>query len=303
MFGLWLPHSLITSRNPIFEYDARHLWWPRTGGDLKQYTTRIVLLFCGLFGLGWLAEPLRILYYSGSQLIVLLILGFLTVGSMIIVNFYYALLTVGTINREIAFSQWDQLRLTPQGSARILVAKYAILQIRAWRVMAVDMALRGAGVTILLLFNLELLFASPGESMLSPLVLPFEASLILLSIAYVLEPLWRMRAIVSLGLAISVRIHSFTYAILGALAVILAVSIGEMLIIGGPWYFLANLSWGDDGAVVPILCCGAPMYSIGVVLMAYYFFRGIRDTALERAFKAAFNDVHFSLHVNARCRY
>jgi hypothetical protein len=287
MFGLWLPHSLITTPNPIFDYELHRLRWPHSTRDMTRYSRTVIFGVCLVFLLWWAVGQQYNSRYNISEESIVIMLGFLTIAVTLVSNFYYALLTVGTINREITSSQWDQLRLTGQGGERILLAKYAILQIRSWRLMVVDTALRVAALGVFALIVLYSTFGSPSGIfllLLSPFAWVMIVSLIVLGSAYSLEPLWRMRAVISVALAISTRVHSLAYALLGVLGFIILIYVAQLLILAAFLFIATNTLAGSEDVYL-VFFCGVPLLSAAAFYACYAFFRLMRDRSMEYAFR------------------
>ncbi len=306
MFGLWYPHSLIRLPNPVFEYDMRRLRQPRNREELKGYSRWLVIAVCGIVGAWWLAarsgSPRYT--YSSTEANMLLLLGFLTLCLMLVSNFYYALLTVGTINREITSTQWDQLRLTALDGRRILFAKYAILQIRAWRLMMLDIALRAAAIGLVFVAFVYNLTASPGSSSVLlgyPEGWSFIAAMIMIGATYILEPLWRMRAVVSIGMAVSVTVRSFTYAFLATLGFVVLVYLAQMLIWLGFGYFVVQIFAGSSTSSAGLICC-IPLVGVAIFCGYYGFYRTLCDWALEHAFKVGLGGQNLRSYVHEESR-
>ena len=82
------------------------------------------------------------------------------------------------------------MRITQLREQDILLAEYAIAQIRAWRLMSLELGIRIAGLVFAALFNLQLV-------VILVVTLPVSIYLAILLVGYVAEPLWRMQAICS----------------------------------------------------------------------------------------------------------
>jgi hypothetical protein len=303
MFGLWFPHSLIRSPNPVFQYDMRRLGWPRDRAELKQYSKQIILAVCGIFGLWWLAERSRLPWYRSAEGNIALLLVLLAGGVTLLSNLYYAILTVGTINREITSSQWDQLRLTTLDGERILLAKYAILQIRAWRMMIVDTALRLAGAGIVFLAYIYGVTASFRNYAGVPYsreylyVWPQLAAIAVLGIGFALEPLWRMRMVLSVGMVVSTTLHSFAYAILGVLGIVVLSYLAQILMMIGFGYFVLRIFAASPPSAL-LFNCMAPLVGMAIFLGCYAFYRVLRDSALEYTSRVAFGGHSLRLYMH-----
>jgi hypothetical protein len=133
----------------------------------------------------------------------------------------YITTTANLINSEIVSGQWDILRLTELDERDIMDAKHATAIVRNWPTMTFDRILQTVpyfGQIILFVgFNRQVDYLNYYSTALGVLmiVLSFFSSFLL--------PYWRMRSVSAIGLAISARIRSTTYAILAGFATVLGI--------------------------------------------------------------------------------
>lgn len=230
-----VPHLGAAANHPLFKYETRLVKWGGSVEALQQTSFRVLAVACVTVPLLWILTSLAT-YGTGnadyaldnSGLIVSLvaILGFLLNFAL---DYYCLSAALPAFSGEVLAGRWDLLRLTPITVREIIAVKHAIVQVRAWRMMMIVIAVRVASVLITV-FHVVLWLA--GE-----LLLPEERLLLLASalpalglvLLYVIEPWWRMRAVTALGLALSARMYSPTSLWLTAIGATLLVWILQMV--------------------------------------------------------------------------
>ncbi|MFN8420923.1 MAG: hypothetical protein U0528_17025 [Anaerolineae bacterium] len=146
---------------------------------------------------------------------------------------YYLAVTIHSVNHQINNGHWDLLRLTPLPEEDIYDAKVTTGEIRAWRIFNLEIALR------LMLFVLAVLTTLvPAEVIVfgqdyfgsesvwmrlwsglqqQPVITVLEVGIVLIiALVWLVEPRWRMRALLALGLAISARVRNVSMSSLSA---------------------------------------------------------------------------------------
>ncbi|MFN8420925.1 MAG: hypothetical protein U0528_17035 [Anaerolineae bacterium] len=242
------PHTAIREPNPVFDFELRRIKRLAAPLRLWRYSAAVQLLpsaFLIVIYLISLNNALRQWgkygnngyyyyspYYDSAALFVLILLGcavLLAIGA----GWYYLGVSVGSINRQMSSGHWEQLRVTPLAHETIYEANQALAEVRAWRVMNVEVGVRVLLVTLLgLIGTLPIDSLSRGRGVFSesallgsllrsflekPITTILDAALVLaVVVAYVCEPRWRMRTLVAMGLALSSRIRSLTLAGLAA---------------------------------------------------------------------------------------
>src|SRR5438094_937675 len=102
-----LPHALITTANPIFDYELRSVRWPRSVEDLQKYTLNMLIVLHVAIGGLWL---MSLLLNSLSNVRIAPLLPYLLalvsgVVIMVASDVYYMLMTVGTTIHQIKSGQ------------------------------------------------------------------------------------------------------------------------------------------------------------------------------------------------------
>lgn len=285
------PHARL-NRNPLFALESRHIRWGESGNSLAHRSglwigvgaAVIVIPF-----LIWMALDLRrygtlsVVYNAGTDYVVwALVIGFL-LG--LLVDCGSIAVSVGSINSELLTGRWDLLRLTLLRIERMILAKHGTAQIRAWRLMALVVGVRVGAVALLVFLYTSPIFISvpiyvdPLEALFGYLIIGA------LSLIFIVEPLWRMRALTAVGLVISSRMHSSMATILMAAGYVFALWIVEGFVFG---VVAIAMSWlfGFGALVTADLLwffCFAPFF-VGIVYVAIWGFYHIVETwALRRA--------------------
>ena len=156
--------------------------------------------------------------------ILLALVALITLVVMVVGDIYYITGTLSSVSDERASGQWDLLSLTSIDRSQILLGKCAVAQVRAWPMVMAEIGLRIALLSILVLFVLlPSNYISDKQSFFSRWVdqysmigmlaksisTQFVETLLLLIgvlvvvIGYLVEPIWRERALGSIGLLLS----------------------------------------------------------------------------------------------------
>jgi hypothetical protein len=271
-------------RNPLFRLEARRIRWARSAAYLRHVSIRLGMWIVVPMVLLWLlrlfTDPSRYLFNTQNWIAFSILLG---IPLDIPLDLVCMAVTVNTIGGEVTAGRWDLLRLTPMDAELIVEAKHAIGQLRAWRTMTLVMAFRlGAVITAALcVMTLLLRFGSPSSA--SPLELPLMLLIFaLFSAVYLLESLWRMRAMTALGLVISSHMRSTISMSLSAFGAIMAVWLSQAFIMGAFFwlYFYGNqnVRRSVDGffwAFIICICIAGAVYGYYRLLMR----RALRYTA------------------------
>ena len=157
------------------------------------------------------------------------------IAAMFAVDFYSAFTVTYGLHNQINSEQWDLIRTSGLRERNILRAQYDIARLRAWRPMCIDTAFRIAVTELIILNSLRYLF---GPSSVIGLVITLPALLVLILCGvglavYVLEPLWRMKALAALSLAVasSVKNTPFAYmSLFGLTSLIHVLQIGCLVV-------------------------------------------------------------------------
>ncbi len=230
------PHAQL-SHNPLFALEARRMRYGDSGDVLSRRSSRWIGIGAAVVVipfLAWMAFDLR---YYGS-LSVLTDLGMSYVTLALVIGLLLGLLVdcaaiagaIGGISGELITGRWDLLRLTPLRVERLIAAKHGTAQLRAWRLMALVVGVRiGAVALLVFIYTAPIFLMVP--IFVDPLEVVFGYGLIgILSLIFIIEPLWRLRALTAVGLAVSSRMQSSMTALLSAAGYVIALWIVEAFV-------------------------------------------------------------------------
>jgi hypothetical protein len=271
-----MPHAWIADDNPVFKLELQRVHGPHTTRELKRYSIIALVAVHGFVAAAWLAEravyqvsgiPLQPTSFLYSLLLVAILA--VTIGA----DLYYALITIGNLNRRIESGEWDLLRITELRLDTILAAQFAAAQVRAWRLMPIEVAIRLAAIVCVVLLNFN-------EALLILIItLAVSWPVPLLVAMYLIEPYWRMRAVVALCIWIALRVNNIAFAFLASLAGILLIQVLEVLIVGVPIF----LSLSGALTLRNGLFCLLSLSVVAVVYAIYAFYRWVERFSLDRA--------------------
>jgi hypothetical protein len=256
MFGLQLPHRKIQLPNPVFSYDVQQVRRLRTSESLTRYGRLLLLVSYCLLMLWWLyiivmfAQPSVdqrwIAYqnfYSGIGVLWLAIPVVLPVAALIL-DVYSMAVTLNNIGHETSTGQLEMLRLTPLSANAYVAAKHSVAQIRAWRVLVVEVAVRMLSVVVIIIGFTFISEFYPYYVQIAPLyeitrsfkyhplgTTALLITLLIFVIVYIAEPLWRMRVLTAIGLAISARSRNLPFASLAGFGAIVMFHLVQVSII------------------------------------------------------------------------
>lgn len=267
MIDYFLRQLVYPTRNPLYQLDTRQFCEER----LRRDAQLIVAAGIGAAVLWWLIEMIWLGGDSSERyLTVLVALFFGSLAVALAANSFYIIKAVDSIQQETSGSRWDLLRLSRLPPREIALAKYAVAQLKVWRVVALEFALRAAVLTLV---------ALPSVRMGFSLALTLTVTAVFLASLYLLEVWWRMRAAIGLGLLLALVFPSPVRAVTaGALSVIglqalqigyLAACYGLLLIL-----LLGEFTLG--------FLCGMPfcaLLAVGGTLLSY---DRVTEMALQR---------------------
>jgi hypothetical protein len=288
---------------PLFKYTVRRVRWAGTVQQLRAYNWKVaisvhLILVClwllvitsmttlcrqtGSINTCWVASG-----QSGDFIIWLMVIS---IGMDLILDFASLLFALNSIAGEVNARRWDLLRLSPVREDRIVAAKHGLAQVRAWRVMALVLYTRSAAVVLILLHTFLLpFFVGGGSDIFNAFRYEFFNTLLALVIAaiflaiYVVEPLWRMRAMTAVGIAISARVYSITFAFLTAFAAIVATWITQVIILAMIGWFTAQIAGAFSSGVnatIGALMCFVLGACIATAFIVRIYYRRLEDWAL-----------------------
>jgi len=180
-------------------------------------------------------------------------------------------------------SLWEALRLTLLPSAVLVEGKYLNAQLRVWRWLLLEVAVRHFVVAALVLILIAILVR------VSVMLLLVSGGLILilpLSVAYVYmrEPLMRMRTMVALSFAAALNIRDETVAALFAISVAFIIrALQVIFILSLPFQgsVFDSFVYENYGIGFRLICFWPWLYLLVVYMLFYGVYQRARAWALE----------------------
>jgi hypothetical protein len=161
--------------------------------------------------------------------------------------------------------------------------------------MAVVLYMRIAVVVLWLLhvFLLPALSGAPGplEDMFrSEFFAPFLGLVIIVIFlaVYVIEPVWRMRAMTAVGMAVSARVHNIVFGLLTAFAAIVTTWIVQAIIMGVLAWLTIQVMIGVGSS--SLIACGILVSCITTAWIIRVFYVGLEDRALGYATRRIYRE-------------
>lgn len=267
MINYLLNQVIYATRNPLYHLNMR-----QTQPDhLRRDGWLILLCGIGIATLWWLTESLLSgAAYSERYNTVLIALFFGTLAVMLAANAFYILSAVNAVQQEMVRGTWDILRLTRLPANEIAAAKFAVVQVRVWRMVAFELTLRCAVLTLILL---------PSLQVGAPLAITLTITGLLLAGMYALEVWWRMRAVVSVGLLLATRFANPTTAVISAAFSVLVLHVlqAAFLVICYAVLLVVLINEFTLGFIF-----GLPLCALSVLGGTYWFYLHVATVALNR---------------------
>lgn len=184
---------------------------------------------------------------------------------------------------EVRGEFWDALRLTLLPSAILVEGKYLNAQLRVWRWLLLETAVRHfiAALLILVLATLivrisvMLLFTSGGLFLVVPLLAAY---------LYVNEPLTRMRAVVALSFAAALHVRDETAAALLAIGAAFMIRLLQLVfILSLPLQgrLFDSFVYENYGLGFRLICFWPWLYMLVVYVLFYGVYQRARTWALN----------------------
>ncbi|PJF36324.1 MAG: hypothetical protein CUN49_05985 [Candidatus Thermofonsia Clade 1 bacterium] len=270
MIEYFLRQLIYPTLNPLYQLNTRHFCPTRLHRDAR-------LMLIGGIGAA-AAWWLLVMLTSGTEdsdvyLNVLAMLALASLMATLAADVFYVMEAVKVVQQELAQGTWDLLRLSHLPAQSIASAKYALAQLRAWRVIALEFAIRAAVLTLIVLP-----FVRTGIS----LALTLTITGVILASLYWLEVWWRARAVISLSLLSALLFNKPINAmIVAALSAIgLHVAQAAFLATCGILLLLALQS-----AFTLSFLCGMPLCALAATGGTFFFYERAAAMTLQRFVK------------------
>jgi hypothetical protein len=216
MFKPALPLALFAAANPVFKYDSRKIRWLQRQEAPERYGQRGLLLLYTVIIVGMLiTQPWDFGGGRGGQFIRVAglfnvnLFGSLSSLLYVAADAFFVLSSITLINSQMNTGNWDLLRLTTLDRQSIIDAKYSTAYLRAWQVMQLNRAVQ-TGLALYTLLRLAG-YALGNQFMFGRGLLYWLMPVLALVFAWYI-PLWRMRAMTAVSVALSGRLRHIAFA-------------------------------------------------------------------------------------------
>lgn len=271
----------VASGNPLWYTSLFQLWRQREPAIHNGWRT---IRLAALTALG-LATLVALTAASGRLFSQFLEVGLLSVLALMLgADALHILISVGKMRQHFHDEQWDMLRATTIEGQTMLDAYYASLQVQVWYVMIAEIAARIALGMLALSAALVGVGQATGRTV--PVIcLPIYVASPMFMIVFVvvvslLETWWRMRAVVAVGMWLSMRIKRRLPAVLVGMAVILAIRIAQLTVCLPLIALVQSNSRSAQGSDFLM-----PMYAAVIGSVIYFGLRALRKSALRASAK------------------
>lgn len=275
---------------PVFEYERKRIHWAVDAFSLTRFSKIVWAGTAAFIFVVWILSAV----ISGSDTLFQDRLTLVVIAStfimMVAVDFYSAFTVANGLHRQLDSGQWELIRTSGQREKNLFQAAYAIAQIRVWRPMTIEIAFRIAAIELILLDSLRYLIG-PGSVM--GLLVSFPVLAILLlggigMIVLILEPLWRMKALAALSLAVATSVKNTAFAYLALFGMTITLHFLQIASLVLVWFLIVGPVAGNEEAVIVIICCALPLSVILLVGGTYYLYMALRIYSLKIAFQRMF---------------
>lgn len=293
-------YPIYPRQNPLFDIEARHLPWGDTLPALRQrsgwWIGWVMLAGVGIWSAVVVVAALRDEHRQGLYTLwdgILLLFG-LSLMDKLLLDFGAVSSALESISREIRTGRWDLIAISDFPTRYIVDAKHNLAQIRSWRMTMRVIAVRLTVIAlmILTLFLLPLIYP-PDEAMLNPYTLEFYTTdevvmfvfmvlaFIEIGVIYLIEPLWRVRALCAASLAISSYQYPPGFAMLAAFGAIVGVWIVQIMIAIAAVFMLWFTSFFSFMSLTTGIGIIAYILAVGLIIRNAY--NGLTNYWLRRA--------------------
>ncbi len=285
---------------PVFRLEMRRIRWVQSSQNVRNHTLLIFAIVMLVSVLLWLV---LVLPHRG------LVRGFVVSDTVIRTLFFFSiaanllldvrcLMVTGT-GGQYGATYWDLVQLSPQHTTDIVASLHSLAQVQMWRMTAIIISMRIAPVVLLLLHMVMVPYwTNTSYTMFDSLIDAFRIEplltlelmlgFVLFWAAFTLEPLWRMRAMTAVALAVRAYFADGMVVLLVGSAVTVGLWIVQAVI----FTFIPLLAlfvggiWGNViGQFLAV--------TIGILLsirLIYVLYRRLKNTGLRYAAGALFRE-------------
>jgi hypothetical protein len=211
-------------------------------------------------------------------------------------DFACVIMSMNSIDRDRRPVWWDMLRTSLQTRQDIVVAHHTLIQVRLWRWTMMVVGARAA-VMILTAFHLlvleplmepDLYYQSIYDTLSIGEFILLMPTLIVFAATYIIEPIWRMKAMTALDLWLSARVNSAVMEGLAGFAMMIGVWIAQV-IIAGVYFWVLGMSMFDTSSTNAMLVLTFLACAIFAAII-YVFYFSLQSTGLSAAIRHLFRD-------------
>lgn len=287
MFKSLLPLSQIDTENPVFQQERRSLRWLRTPQQFRSYNLLTLIGLPIFIALWWFLERAHLNFGTVQpdlqyQLINSLI--YIGLGLMILSSLYAIPEVIGRLHNQFTSGYWDTLKLTTQQPDTILMTEDAVSQLRLWPLIALEVGLRTGIEALFTANNFYTLYQYPylRNDFFDPVFCCSWMLILLIGIAYIIEPIVRARLIVAFSTVIVVRVKTLPLALLTGFAFILCLHLMQAAFVGVIWFGLPDIA-GENYYLTVIYPAG-----LAGCILFYAAYISLRNAALAYTLQNAF---------------
>lgn len=303
----FMPFTLILPDNPVFKFEARRLPDDLTLAKIMLRRVFIVLAY-GL-GIWTILATLIIVTPSNSDQIYeflsrlwMIAIG-VSLADKLLLDFVAVGASLTRISDDFKNQHWALYSLSNRSITDYVYAKLATTEIMVWRLMTTIIAFRLLLVILFLLHFIALPHIMPTQVLPGTMdtvgiqafpqtlesILFFILSsiaMIVVALVYVLEPRWRLRALVALGLNVSARGSDASIAFLASLWVIGRVWLAQIIMAMTAIVLIWLMFW-----IIPLMIAATTSVIVSSVTLIIYvllcalFIRSVYNVLVQRALR------------------
>lgn len=309
--GRWLLALPLNADHPLYQLNMRRRkWWAngtapaRYGLEVVLWTVTVLLLVWLVFVLACYAWVVNSFINSGNvvqtwhipQLVAITTLwvGGISVGLSYLLDFIVMAITVNSISGERNAHRWHLIQLTPLSGQSVIEALYQANQLRLWRITLMVVGTRVAVIAAFGLLVFVLLpvienynpFSWITELPDNPLLYSYVGLVVLLiGVVYVVEPIWRLRAMTALAMGLSAQVRRFITALPLAFVLMLSVWLLMLAAVAGltaamVWatdqmYRLPHLDYDAEEMLITLTIVGFVLVQVVLIQGSFRLIRGL----------------------------
>jgi hypothetical protein len=279
---------LASGSDPLFEAERRKMPWIKDASSLTMYRKMVWIGVAVVSLVVWIALTISKYKESDFQDNLLLFAICLSAIVMVVIDVHSTLIVANYLHHQLRSKAWELVRLTPQNHESILQALFNLAQIRAWRPMVFEVAVRIAAAELILWGIVRLLISRHVaiSELFNPFAWIFLTPIGISITIYVLEPMWRMKAFAALSLAVVSTIENMRSGELILCGATALVHVFQIAIPAAVFIYFRDRP--NDYFGLEALLCGLPLNAMVQIGLTYAFYGYLKRRALNAALKSMF---------------